>query len=145
MAKSTQGEPIQNGTPTTQNPASTTDVNVANLEQQMKDFEEYKSARLGELITKENKIEAEKEAHEKNVAEFEDKVKTFTESTMQQEKTFEVATEIDEVRKEGFIYAKRGVQENTFSKLEWDNMGDNKDGWVEDIAVPKEVAELKTI
>lgn len=49
-----------------------------------------------------------------------------------------------EKRNPDVIYAKRGESEkNQFSKREWDLLGSDKAGWVEDVEVPTEVAELQ--
>lgn len=54
------------------------------------------------------------------------------------------ASPAKEVRNPDMVYAKRGESEKTqFSKREWDLLGADKGGWIEDVEVPAEVKALE--
>lgn len=90
-------------------------------------------------------LEAQKEASK---AEVKDVVKEAVKEVLAENaipsQTAISAQPKTEERNPDVIYAKRGDSEKTqFSKREWDLLGADKGGWVEDVEVPAEVKALE--
>lgn len=41
------------------------------------------------------------------------------------------------------VFAKRGNETTTFSKFEWEALGNDKGGWKQDIQIPNEISKIK--